>query len=362
MPLDFDAAAVTLRDLFADIQPLILQGIAPPIPPDLVPAFDTIFSTPVQAYRETLLGCALARFQDRTINIRLPYVNLGADAFNGRTLDEKAVNPFLHRHRIPASRGPYLSTFRRSVRFDASTRQGLRDKTGYDAFLDLIAALQAISDDAGIRAFIAYLLYRFAKLREAAEITLSRLQRISLEQYETLITSLLNTPSGGRLPVIIAVATFRAIKDYFGMNWEIEYQGINVSDAASGVGGDITVTKDDRIVFAAEVTERPIERSRVLATFNTKIAPHGIEDYLFFVRPGALAEDARLQAQQYFAQGHEVNFLEVANWALMSLATVGKHGRDLFNAHVLQLLDDPTVPRTIKVAWNDLIAKLTTRM
>ncbi len=42
--------------------------------------------------------------------------------------------------------------------------------------------------------FIEYLLYKFAKLREDAEVPLSRLQRISLEQFGSLITSLLSTP------------------------------------------------------------------------------------------------------------------------------------------------------------------------
>ena len=137
---------------------------------------------------------------------------------------------------------------------------------------------------------------------------LSRLQRISLEQYESLITSLLNTPSGGRLPVILVVAAFRTIKDYFGLEWVIDYQGINVADAATGVGGDITITHEGRIVFAGKVTERPLERARVVATFNTKIASYGIEDYLFFVRPETLAADARQQARQYFAQGHRSIF------------------------------------------------------
>lgn len=173
------------------------------------------------------------------------------------------------------------------------------------------------------------------------------------------MTSLLDTPSGGRLPVVLAVAAFRTIRDYFGVDWIIEYQGINVADSQTGVGGDITIRQKERIVFAAEVTERPVERTRVMATFNTKISPHGIEDYLFFVRPETLAEDARQQARQYFAQGHEVNFLEIGNWVLMSLATMGKRGRGLFNTHLLELLGDPAMPRSLKVAWNDAIAALT---
>lgn len=359
MPIDYEDAGALLREVFAETQPLILAGTEPPIPDALKPHFNIVFATNVQAYRETLLGCALARLQDRAINIRLPYMNQGAGAFNGRTLDERVVNPFFQEHRIPSSRGPYLAAFRRSVRFDESPRGGLRDKTGYDAFLELIGYLETTDDDAALRVFIAYTLYKFAKLREAADVPLSRLQRISLEQFDSLITSLLHTPSGGRLPVIIVLAALRSIKDFFGVDWEIAFQGINVADAAGGAGGDITVSQGGRIVFAAEVTERPVERARVVATFNTKIAPNAIEDYLFFTPLETLAEDAQTQARQYFAQGHEVNFLDVKNWVLHSLATMGKRGRGLFNDHLMQLLDEQDMPRGIKVAWNDYIAALT---
>jgi hypothetical protein len=159
--------------------------------------------------------------------------------------------------------------------------------------------------------------------------------------------------------VLLVVATFNVIKEFFDLDWTIASQGINVADAASGAGGDITITSGGRIVMAVEVTERPVDRARVAATFNTKIAPAGIEDYLFFVRSSGVAPEARQQARQYFAQGHEVNFLEIKDWILMSLATMGRRGRASFNRALVGLLEAPDVPRTMKVAWNEQIAGLT---
>ena len=228
----------------------------PAIDDSVVSASDTVFASTTQAYREVLLGCVLARLQDRTIDIRLPYKNLGPRSFNGRELDQRAVNPFLHDHSIPGTRNPYLSKFRRSVQFDETAKRGSRDKK-----------------------------------------------------------------------------TARA-------------------------GGDITVTSGDRALLTIEVTERPVDRTRVLATFNAKIAPQGIEDYLFFVKRTIPDEKAMVQARQYFVQGHEVNFLEIGPWIRMVLATIGTRGRDLFNRKLIELLDDPEVPRAMKVAWNDRIAAL----
>ena len=99
-----------------------------------------------------------------------------------------------------------------------------------------------------------------------------------------------------------------------------------------------------------------MDKSRVVATFNRKISPAAIQDYIFFAPH---TEDALIQANQYFAQGSEVNFVDIFNWATMSLVTMGQTGRSAFNAQLIALLDADDVPRSLKVAWNDLVGKLT---
>jgi hypothetical protein len=358
MTINYEAASKVLTDTFAEAEALLLNGDTPPCTDELVAQFDAVFSAKVQAYREALLGCALAHVLDPEIDLRLPYVEQSERAFSGRTLDERVVNPFLQRNRIPCSKGPFLAVFRRSVRFDVSTREGLRDKLGYDSFLALVAALETLESTETTTTFLRYLLYRFAKLREAAEVPLARMQRLSLEQFSSLIDSLLGTPSGGRIPVVVVVAAFRALNEFFGANWTVEYQGINVADSQTGAGGDITVKKGENILLAAEVTERPMDRGRLVQTFHTKIAPNGIEDYLFFVRLDGLADDARQQARQYFAQGHEVNFLAIKEWVVMLLAALGVSGRGMFLNVLHEMIDDQSMPRSIKLAWNRGIASL----
>lgn len=107
-----------------------------------------------------------------------------------------------------------------------------------------------------------------------------------------------------------------------------------------------------------EVTERPVDKSRVVTTFNTKIAVKKIEDYLFFLGVSGPSADAKTQAQQYFAQGHEVNFIKIKEWILMSLATMGKRGREIFSNELVALVDAEDVPRALKVSWNQQIEGL----
>jgi hypothetical protein len=323
-----------------------------------VAAAEVLFASPAQSYREALLGCGLARLLDQSINIRHPYISHGSDAFNGRTLDEQVVNPFLHDRMIPASKGPYLATFRRSVRFVPDTAQGLRDKKGYEAFLDYLSAFEQATSDEDIAILLRYLLYRFAALRDASNIPLARIVRLSLDQYEHLVDGLLNIPSGGLLPVLLTVAMFNTIRRCFNLDWEVGWQGINVADRASGASGDITIRQGGRILLAVEVTERPVDRSRVVATFNTKISPHGIEDYLFFSTTNVPGAEVRTVAMQYFAQGHDVSFLQVKPWLVNSLGTLGARYRTIFTTEFLALMDNSGVPAVLKVGWNDLIKTL----
>jgi len=355
--LDLGAARAALGNALAEAESALLAGQRPPpVPQDIQQACAALFSSATQAYREVLLGCVLARLQIPEIDVRQPYAKQGPRAFSARTLDERVINPLLHEKRIPCSRGPYLSVFRRSVRFDADTREGLRDKEGYDALLAVLSHLELLESPRLVGELLVYLLFQFLQLREQASVSLTPVHRLSLEQIDLLVDGLLNTPSGGRLPVILVVATLESIKERFGLDWTIEYQGINVADVASGTAGDIQVRRGAQVLFAAEVTERQVGRSRVVATFATKVAPAGVEDYLFFGRSD-VATEARQQAHQYFAQGHEVNFLAIREWIRNVLGTIGRPGRDIFHRKLLDLLEAPEVPAALRAAWNEQVEK-----
>lgn len=128
-----------------------------------------------------------------------------------------------------------------------------------------------------------------------------------------------------------------------------------MADQASGAGGDITVTGAGETVLAIEVTERPVEKSRVVSTFNTKVVRAGIQDYLFVYSDVAPAEDARKAARIYFSQGHEISFVQVTEWIVNNLATIGAKCRITFTKEILTLLDRREVPASVKIAWNDVL-------
>ena len=357
--MDYEAAANRLRSAFDRAHEDLLAESAPPCDGELKACLDAVFEPRItQAFREALLGCVLARLDDLGNDARMPYVQHGEGAYSGRSLDERVVNPYLIEQRVPASKGPFLSVFRRSVGFNEDTGRGVRDRDAFARFLDVVQRINA-SDETELEQILVLLAYRFLVLREVTTIRLSKLRRISHEQYEKLIHNLLETPSGGRFPMFLVEAVFCAIQEAFDLDWEIVTQGINVADGPTGATGDIEIRSQGRTVLAAEVTERVVDKHRVRTTFETKIAVAEVHDYLFLVTASPKA-DAKIQARQYFSQGHEVNFADIETYILATLLSVGVTGRAAFNQVLTSRIDAADVPAALKVAWNEQIQALTT--
>ena len=158
--IDYDKAAGLLSSLFVEAEASFRNKQPPMITSHIEVATERLVTSDTQSFREVLLGCCLARLLDASINIRHPYVNQGEDAFNGRTLDERVINPFLQDRMVPCSKGPYLASFRRSVKFVPETASGLRDKDGYKALLGFLDELEQ-AKKAEVKTLTIYLLYNF---------------------------------------------------------------------------------------------------------------------------------------------------------------------------------------------------------
>ncbi len=356
--IDYEAARQILNTAFEQAAEAFRTEQPPALPdPAAQQAFDCIFASATQAYREALLGCIVAYIFDDEIDIRYPHTRLGDNSFSGRSLDERVINPFLQEYEIPCSKGPYLSSLRRAVTFELPVPEGQRDQEAFTQTVRLVDMIRNGDRDNAWH-FLRYILYKFLMLREASNIEIVRIQRLSIDQYRDLLSRLLETPSGGRIPVLIVVAIFQAIERTFDLNWEIEWQEINAPDSPSHAKGDITIRQDNEIVLAVEVTERLIDETRVRSTFRTKISPSSVDDYLFFFTDAPPNGNAVLAAKQYFAQGHHIGFLSVKDWSVNILGTIGPEGRSHFMNIITGLLSRNDIPREIKVAWNHHLQKV----
>lgn len=325
---------------------------------DYCDSLDAVFSSKTQSYREVLLGCALARLIDEEIDIRRPYVKQEGRAFNGRTLDENVINPFFQENLIPCSKGPYLAIFRRNVMLTEETRSGLRDKTGYDAMLVLLSAIENTNTEQERLDFVGCLLKRFAILRDQSRVPLAKINRLSIEQYRDFLNALMRCQSGGLLPVLASVALFQTVDSQYKLNWDISWQGINAADGATGAEGDVTVKQDGEVYIAIEITERPIDSRRVVSTFNTKILHSDARNYLFIYTNTAPDDTALQTAKSLFSQGYDINFANLVDIIIQHFMVCDGQAREIFTNKMLLLLDSRDVPASVKISWNNSLQAL----
>jgi hypothetical protein len=346
-----DATAI-LAELFPLAEDDYRDGSAITVPSAIVAATERLFSSVTQAYREALVGCAIARIIDQDIDIRLPATESGDNAFSGRSLADNAVTPFLRDRSIPISASPYLSSLRGGAKFMKGGAPRIqRDKQGFDALVDAVNYLRRLDANAA-KAYLRYLLRCFIQLRETGNIALKKIAKPNLEQLGSLIAGLLTVRSGGRIPALLAIAMFQTISECHARGWVVEFQGINVADKASGAVGDIAISKDGKLILGVEVTERSIDQARVRLTFDQKVSPSGLADYLF-ITTAKPDDEALAAARNYTGVGHEMNFVPLAGWLIHNLATIGRTCRALFQTKLIELLNAPGVPAEIRVAWND---------
>lgn len=72
--IDYTEARAELERLFAVAEERFRADPTPQGSPEAVEAVRVLFASSVQSYRETLLGCCIARIMDDSIDIRLPYM------------------------------------------------------------------------------------------------------------------------------------------------------------------------------------------------------------------------------------------------------------------------------------------------
>src|SRR5258708_40271249 len=89
-----DAQAL-LAEVFLQAEDDFQQTPLIDVPAEVAKATERLFKSETQAYREALVGCAIARLLDPQIDIRLPATDSGFNAFSGRSLADNVITPFL---------------------------------------------------------------------------------------------------------------------------------------------------------------------------------------------------------------------------------------------------------------------------
>ena len=218
-----------------------------------------------------LLACSLAKAHNPEVDIRKPYTEIGdADAYSGRTYDEKYITSFVDEHQLPCNATTaFLTPALRNRNTILTPDLNLvgRPPKLYQLSLQLLADVhtQEIFAQELLAELVRWLLIvrderrqRMATLLEGLKSSKDAIP-LSAEGIVTLNQQHLSSPRSSRLPVLLVAAAYSAAEDYLGERVS-PLQGHNAADKQTGSLGDleITLATDDDVITSYEMKTRRV--------------------------------------------------------------------------------------------------------
>ena len=247
---------------------------------------DQFIESPILGIRYACITQLLGKIADPSRHLlSLQKTDNHPGAWNARSFSAKVIVPWVaDNHAVLGTSGdPYVSNaLRRTTLTDLS---GVRHKEQWTTFANFLRRAEEGGEDFLFSAFRRCLKSIARKLqRQSFEYPIP--QRISLHNMSVMLTTFLAEPSNGLRPLVVATALFRILGEAFSLFSNIQSQGLNEADSASGVPGDIVCYgKDDTIALAVEVKDYHLTLHEYRNSVTKALKGNGISR-LLFATPG----------------------------------------------------------------------------
>ncbi len=264
--------------------------------PDIVAQIELLArNTHNRACVQCILACALAKVHHPEVDIRKPYTEIGdADAFSGRTYDERYVLDFITEHELPCNVTTAFLTpaFRnRNIVLTPQVNLVGRPANVYSAMLQILDAVHngGLSAEDLLAETVRWLLIVRDEKRERMRTLLAALRAtrgeaaLSAEQIVSLIAQHLSLKRSSRLPVLIVAAAYQAAQEYL-RERVLPLASHTAADLQTGSLGDLEITlmDDDQVVTSYEMKAKRVTREDIdLAVGKIVQSGRRIDNYIF---------------------------------------------------------------------------------
>jgi hypothetical protein len=257
---------------------------------------------------------------------------------------------------LGASGDPYVSNPLRRPRLDYGLDQ-MADREGWDSLCSVLNEIETTNAPAHTKNVLVEALAAIRdRLRELTFVYVLP-DRLSLEQAAQLAENFLSERSGGDRGLAVAAAIFETIRERLGYYKEIRRGVVNAADAATKSAGDLEcVDRNDRIIVAVEVKERPLGLDDIQSAL-TKARQAGVKELIFCAHGVVEKEAAPVEAAiaGAWASGTSIYCIAIGGFLRNILPLLGEQGIKSFVANVGKQLDQfNTQPRHRK-AWKNLL-------
>lgn len=242
-----------------------------------------------------VMACLLAKIHRPDIDIRKPYTEIGdADAFSGRTYDERYITTFINEHNLPCnSTTAFLTPALRNRNTTLTKDVNLVGKPPqlYQAVLNLLDDVHSghVAADALIAEIVRLLLIDRNERQQRIEALVATLNTaedavpLSSEDIVNLIEKHMSLKGTSRLSVLVVAAAYQSAEEFLGEK-VLKLQAHNAADIQTGALGDVEITllADDEIVTSYEMKNKRVAREDIdRALQKLLLSSKRVNNYIF---------------------------------------------------------------------------------
>ncbi len=257
---------------------------------------------------------------------------------------------------LGASADPYVSNPLRRPRLDEGTA-ALKSKAEWEALTGYLRGLENAGDVKAVEKAVNDCLLSIARRLRISTVEYPVPMRISLDQLCKLLGEFISTPSGGLRPLIVATALMRILGEAFSIFPRVDSQGLNESDAAAGMPGDVMCYgPDGKLHLAVEVKDRELTLIDLDSTL-TKARNSRLANILFTV-PGLSSRDNQAIRERIESEWNKgINVHEITLEALVRGAFIllKEEWCVKFARSIGEELDARAAPYASRKAWSELL-------
>jgi DNA adenine methylase len=303
-----------------------------------------------------LLSCLLAKIHNPSIDIRKPYTEIeGSDTYSGRFYDERFVEPFVHKYKLPCNpTTAYLTPAFRNLDRLLTTELVLvgRPREVYVNTLEVLDIVHTQKEKAEnvLREIIRLLLIVKAEDELRMKQLIADLKQtddilpLASEEIVMLLTQHLNCKGTSRLPVLIVASAYQTVKEQIGEVNKI-LEAHNAADKQTGSIGDveITLTNDEKIVTCYEMKDKRVSKTDIdVALQKLSKTKHKIDNYIFITTEIIDIEVAEYAKSLYEKTGVEFAILNCIGFIRHFLHFFHRQRSNFLNIYQSMILAEPT--------------------
>ena len=325
------------------------------------PVIDNLANSSVVSIRYALITQILGKIADSRRSLHSVQLADGSGgAWDARSFSRSVVVPWVadNHHVIGTSAEPYASKPLRRLRIERNMPDVQRQEE-WNALVDLLDDLEK-GDGEYVKGVFRRVLRSLVRRLATQKFGYAIPPRISLRAVEQLTDAFLSEASGGLRPLAVTTSVMCIAGEALSLFSKVEAQGINESDAAGGVPGDVVCyCADDRekVCLVVEVKDMLLTLGHVdAASIKAKRADIGLSNILLAARGVSEADaegiDSRIATE--WASGMNIYTITIPELIHALFVLMGEDWRVRLLREIGDELDRRQDQPSRK-AWHDLL-------